>query len=259
MKRLRHPRRLAARRLHDVGPDYAEPQLARSRPTISKHPASGTVRARPLVAGLRRRPADQRSSNGRLPATSTSNWRPPESAKRAPWSASQAPAPRRRSRPRLRSTASGSARMPSPFRPARAAAAASAFSACPGEEFTTFRVGFDASWELDLFGRNRREREAATAPHRRRRLEPARCRSDRRRRSRRRLSPLAHLPGPNGQCRGGTGPPAAVRTAGRRPRHAAGWSPARTLSSRSPNAPPPRQQFRFSRPRRRRKSMRLAC
>ena len=35
--------------------------------------------------------------------------------------------------------------------------------ALPGEDFTTWRVGFDASWELDLFGRNRREREAATA------------------------------------------------------------------------------------------------
>lgn len=35
--------------------------------------------------------------------------------------------------------------------------------ALPGEEFTTWRVGFDASWEIDLFGRNRREREAAAA------------------------------------------------------------------------------------------------
>jgi NodT family efflux transporter outer membrane factor (OMF) lipoprotein len=33
----------------------------------------------------------------------------------------------------------------------------------PGEEFTTWRAGFDASWEIDLFGRNRREREAAAA------------------------------------------------------------------------------------------------
>lgn len=33
----------------------------------------------------------------------------------------------------------------------------------PGEEFTTWRAGFDASWELDFFGRNRREREAAEA------------------------------------------------------------------------------------------------
>jgi len=33
----------------------------------------------------------------------------------------------------------------------------------PGSEFTTWRVGFDASWELDLFGRNVREREAAGA------------------------------------------------------------------------------------------------
>jgi multidrug efflux system outer membrane protein len=33
----------------------------------------------------------------------------------------------------------------------------------PGSEFTTWRVGFDASWEIDLFGRNVREREAAGA------------------------------------------------------------------------------------------------
>ena len=32
-----------------------------------------------------------------------------------------------------------------------------------GQDFTTWRAGFDASWELDLFGRNRREREAAAA------------------------------------------------------------------------------------------------
>jgi NodT family efflux transporter outer membrane factor (OMF) lipoprotein len=35
--------------------------------------------------------------------------------------------------------------------------------ALPGTEFTTFRVGFDASWEVDLFGRNRRQIEAASA------------------------------------------------------------------------------------------------
>lgn len=35
--------------------------------------------------------------------------------------------------------------------------------ALPGEEFTSWRAGFDASWEIDLFGRNRREREAASA------------------------------------------------------------------------------------------------
>src|SRR5688572_18480513 len=33
----------------------------------------------------------------------------------------------------------------------------------PGQEFTSWRAGFDASWELDLFGRNRREREGAAA------------------------------------------------------------------------------------------------
>ena len=35
--------------------------------------------------------------------------------------------------------------------------------ALPGEEFTTWRIGFDAGWEIDLFGRNVREREAARA------------------------------------------------------------------------------------------------
>jgi NodT family efflux transporter outer membrane factor (OMF) lipoprotein len=33
----------------------------------------------------------------------------------------------------------------------------------PGSEFNTFRVGFDAGWELDLFGRTRRSVEAASA------------------------------------------------------------------------------------------------
>jgi len=33
----------------------------------------------------------------------------------------------------------------------------------PGSEFDTFRVGFDASWELDLFGRTHRSVEAANA------------------------------------------------------------------------------------------------
>ena len=33
----------------------------------------------------------------------------------------------------------------------------------PGSEFTSWRAGFDASWELDLFGRNVRESEAAAA------------------------------------------------------------------------------------------------
>jgi NodT family efflux transporter outer membrane factor (OMF) lipoprotein len=33
----------------------------------------------------------------------------------------------------------------------------------PGQEFTTWRAGFDASWELDLFGKTRRSVEAARA------------------------------------------------------------------------------------------------
>jgi len=35
--------------------------------------------------------------------------------------------------------------------------------ALPGTEFSTFRVGFDASWEIDLFGKTRRSVEAASA------------------------------------------------------------------------------------------------
>jgi NodT family efflux transporter outer membrane factor (OMF) lipoprotein len=35
--------------------------------------------------------------------------------------------------------------------------------ALPGSEFNTFRVGFDASWEIDLFGKTRRSVEAAGA------------------------------------------------------------------------------------------------
>jgi NodT family efflux transporter outer membrane factor (OMF) lipoprotein len=33
----------------------------------------------------------------------------------------------------------------------------------PGSEFSSFRIGFDASWEIDLFGRTRRSVEAARA------------------------------------------------------------------------------------------------
>ena len=33
----------------------------------------------------------------------------------------------------------------------------------PGSEFSTFRIGFDASWEIDLFGKTRRSVEAARA------------------------------------------------------------------------------------------------
>ena len=35
--------------------------------------------------------------------------------------------------------------------------------AAPGSEFTTWRAGFDASWEIDLFGKTRRSVEAAGA------------------------------------------------------------------------------------------------
>ena len=46
----------------------------------------------------------------------------------------------------------------------------------PGSEFTTFRVGFDASWELDLFGRNSSGNRSGKGPDRRCDLEQARRR-----------------------------------------------------------------------------------
>ena len=72
----------------------------------------------------------------------------------------------------------------------------------PGSEFTTWRAGFDASWELDLFGRNRAALDAAIGAHRRSRLEPPRRRSDRRGRSRRDLFPAPH-PAATDRHRGG--------------------------------------------------------
>ena len=67
-------------------------------------------------------------------------------------------------RRQARSPVSGSAKTPSRSRPAPAAAAA-AFG-LPGTEFTTWRAGFDASWELDLFGKHspRQSKRPARAP-----------------------------------------------------------------------------------------------
>lgn len=42
-------------------------------------------------------------------------------------------------------------------------AAGAASFGLPGSEFTTWRAGFDASWEIDLFGKTRRSIEAARA------------------------------------------------------------------------------------------------
>ena len=53
--------------------------------------------------------------------------------------------------------------MPFPLPPGSGGGGGAGIFGLPGEEFTTWRAGFDASWELDLFGRNRREREAAAA------------------------------------------------------------------------------------------------
>ena len=48
----------------------------------------------------------------------------------------------------------------------------------PGSEFTTFRIGFDASWELDLFGRIRRAIEGLE-PYARSRARATRSRVSR--------------------------------------------------------------------------------
>lgn len=45
--------------------------------------------------------------------------------------------------------------------PPGAGSGAGAGFGLPGSEFTTLRVGFDASWEIDLFGKTRRSLEAA--------------------------------------------------------------------------------------------------
>jgi NodT family efflux transporter outer membrane factor (OMF) lipoprotein len=50
-----------------------------------------------------------------------------------------------------------------PVPPGAAGSGGSAGFGLPGEEFTTWRAGFDASWEIDLFGRTRRSVEAARA------------------------------------------------------------------------------------------------
>ena len=49
-----------------------------------------------------------------------------------------------------------------PLPPGAGGSSGSSFG-LPGSEFSTWRVGFDASWELDVFGRTRREVEAARA------------------------------------------------------------------------------------------------
>ena len=49
-----------------------------------------------------------------------------------------------------------------PVPPGAGGGSGGAFAA-PGTEFTTWRAGFDASWELDLFGKTRRSVEAARA------------------------------------------------------------------------------------------------
>jgi NodT family efflux transporter outer membrane factor (OMF) lipoprotein len=47
--------------------------------------------------------------------------------------------------------------------PAGAGGPASPLIGLPGSDFATYQLGFDASWELDLFGARRRASEAATA------------------------------------------------------------------------------------------------
>ena len=108
----------------------------------------------------------------------------------------------------------------------------------PGEEFTTWRAGFDASWELDLFGRNAPRTRGGGGADRRCHLEPARRRSVGRGRSRERLSAPSHAAGaaspmPRPSWRASS---ASSSWSPRGP--AAGWSPARIWSSSGRNAPP---------------------
>lgn len=50
-----------------------------------------------------------------------------------------------------------------PLPPGASSSDGGAGFALPGTEFSTFRIGFDAGWEIDLFGRTRRGIEAAGA------------------------------------------------------------------------------------------------
>ena len=153
-----------------------------------------------------------------LRKTSTSRVRRRASAKPGPAKASPARPPCHKCPPTVPSPVNGSARTPFPSRRGAGGGDGRAFGP-PGAEFTTWRAGFDASWEIRpvrqaLAGRSkRRGREP-----RRRYLEPARCPGLDRRRGRECLSGAAHAAATD-HCRRGRGrASAALRAARRRTR-----------------------------------------
>ncbi len=97
----------------------------------------------------------------------------------------------------------------------------------PSRSETFYDAGFDAIWELDLFGRVRRGIEATSATSRERRSQPARRAGHRRSRSGANLSGTARPARPPGRGAKECREPARVaesrgRTARRRSRHGAG-------------------------------------
>ena len=128
----------------------------------------------------------------------------------------------------------------------------------PGSEFTTFRVGFDASWELDLFGKTRRS------------VEAARARTGAAIWNRRDLQVTiaaevvsAYLTLRTVQHRIANAEAELARQQRFEQlvaaRTRAGWLPVRILPNRALNGRPPPRQFRRSTPTPRRKPTRLAC
>jgi multidrug efflux system outer membrane protein len=144
-----------------VGPDYAEPQLA-VPPNYLEASQSGTAQLDHWWLGFGDAELNglvERSLAGNLDIEmATARIREARAMERvagagaSPQVATQASVTRQR----ISENAI-------PLPPGAGSGSGVGIFGLPGEEFTTFRAGFDASWELDLFGRNRREREAAAA------------------------------------------------------------------------------------------------
>jgi len=144
-----------------VGPDYAEPQLTVPANYLET-PASGTVELDRWWRGFGEAELTalvERALAGNLDIElATARIREARALERVAGASSspQVAAQGSVNRQRISENAI-------PLPPGAGSGSGVGIFGLPGEEFTTFRAGFDASWELDLFGRNRREREAATA------------------------------------------------------------------------------------------------
>lgn len=144
-----------------VGPDYAEPQLAVPGNYLEA-PASGTVNLDRWWQGFgdtQLTSLVDRALAGNLDIElATARIREARAMERAAGAGASPQVAAQASITRQRISENAI-----PLPPGAGSGSGVGIFGLPGEEFTTFRTGFDASWELDLFGRNRREREAAAA------------------------------------------------------------------------------------------------